>query len=100
MSLPTKCTRTECASTVSKSQQDALGSVVDALYVMTQDLMYFHFDPRERPSELDVCDKRVVMKALLSQDAGQQIDIADHQVTLLGLVQAVPVVPSKSSGLM
>ena len=101
MSLTTyMCIRIECATTGSKTQQDDLGCVADVMYVMLQDLTYLDFHPRKRPSELKSCDKQVVMEALLSRDASQQIDIADHQVRLLGLVQAVPVVPHKSSGLM
>ena len=100
VSLPTKCSRTECATPVSKTKQNDLACVVEAMNVMTQDLSYWDFDPRERPSELGVCDNQVVMKALLSRDAGQQIDLADHQVTPPGLVQAVPVVPCESGSLM
>ena len=100
VSLPTKCTRIECAAPGSKTQQDDHGCVADVMYVLPQDLTYLDFHPSNRPSELGVCDKQVVMEALLSRDAGQQIDIADHQVTLSGLVTAVPVVPNKSSGLM
>ena len=47
---------TERATPASKSQQNDLGCV-DAMYVMTQGLVYCHLDPRHRPSELDSCDK-------------------------------------------
>ena len=68
---------------------------------MTQGLTYLDFDPRNRPSGLlDCSDKQVVMEALLSRDAGQQINVADHQVTPLGLLQAVLVVRRKSSNPM
>ena len=87
VSLPTKCTRIECATPVSKTQQDDLGCVADAMYVMIQDLLYHDFDPCNRlPGFLDCCDEQVVVEALLSCDVGQQMDVADHQVTTLSLV--------------
>ena len=82
VSLPTKYTRIEGATAVSKTKQDDLRCGVDTVYVMSQDLHYYHFSPSLRPSGHDSCDEQVVMEALLSHDARQQIDIPDDQVTL------------------
>ena len=65
--------------------------------MITQDLCKHDYDPRELPSGLlDRGHKQVVIQALLSRDAGLQIDIADHQVTLLGLVQSCTCCASPS----
>lgn len=41
-------------------------------------------------------DTQVVMEALLNQDAGQQIDITDNQVTPVGLVRSCSFCASPS----